>query len=645
MTLRFRFLHQPLPAMLALLFLLSMTPPTAWSEETGFSSTDEQKTEDAAGPTPLQEFAPEDAPQAWGKNYDQGVTVSKVTIEGNRLINTDEIKKAMATRPGALFNRTRLQRDLKRIHEMGYFTDKIRAVPISTNEGIVLRIEVEENAPVTGVNIDGNTIVSDADLQKIFESQTGLPQNIGQLNESIEKIEKLYGEKGYILARVTAISDDPDGVINLHVNEGVIDKVQFVGNRKTKDYVLKRDMATKAGDVYNEQLVKEDLKRIFSTQSFSDVRRVITASPDNPDRYNLTVELDEKRTGAISLGGGVDTGTGVFGSLGYSDPNFLGRGQDFRSMLAVGTGVIGRDQTQADARTFQFEVGWSTPSLMDSPNALATSLYGRDLASFNIPLGIERRIGGEVTWTRPLLSLKNTSFSLTGRAERVSLREGASDSDLEDFNLSDSERKAQLEGGTFISLTPTLAYDSRDNRFDPTRGWLASTSLGANYGLSNNSYGSLSANVRKYFKIRDGLTLALNAQGGTSFMGDIPEFNMFRLGGAYSVRGFQEGGLGTGSGFLLGSAELRSRVPFLSRFDQIPFLDNIRMAFFVDAGTVIGESVSSKAFERAGLGASMGAGLRFNIPGLGPIRVDYAIPIAGGGKYTRKFNFGLGQKF
>ncbi|MGG2319889.1 POTRA domain-containing protein, partial [Salmonella enterica] len=92
------------------------------------------------------------------------------------------------------------------------------------------------------VHIEGNSIIEDSELQAIFASQTGMPQNIGQLNESIEKVEKLYADKGYVLARVSNIEDDPDGVINLKINEGTIDKVQFVGNRKTKDFVIKRLM-------------------------------------------------------------------------------------------------------------------------------------------------------------------------------------------------------------------------------------------------------------------------------------------------------------------------------------------------------------------------------------------------------------------
>ena len=600
-------------------------------------------------PTPVSELADDrlDTEEST-KTYDQGVTVSRVEFEGNRLIEDAAIQEVMAIRPGSLYERQSLQQDLKRIYDMGYFTEKIKAVPEATSQGVVLKIRVEENVPITGVSIEGNSQLTDEELQTLFNDQTGLPQNVTQLNDSIRKIEELYAEKGYVLARVTDIEDDPDGMVNLKVSEGTVGKIDYVGNRKTKDHVLKRNMLTKVGEAYNEKVLADDLKRLFATQAFDDVRRVITVSPTDPNAYNLVVEVDEKRSGALSVGGGFDTGTGLFGTVGYNDPNFLGRGESFNSAFAVGSGVIGRDETQADARTYQFEVGWSTPSFKETVNAVAVGASARDVGSFNVPLAIERRIGTQVSVSRPLLSTQHMSASLGLGIENVRIREGGSQSDLDFFGITDAQRADQLDGGgTFLSLTPTVAFDSRDNRFDPTKGWFTTVSTTGALGLGTDSYGTLTANVRKYVKLNDNITLAVNTQAGTNLLGDIPEFNMFRLGGAYSVRGFQEGGLGTGTGFLIGSAELRTKVPFISRFkEKAPFLDSVRLAFFMDGGTFLEESDLNSVFGRDGNGVSAGFGLRVNLPGLGPIRVDYAVPLTDANDlFTRRFNFAVGQKF
>jgi len=632
--------------LLALSVVVMSQPCAAFAVDTLAPADDVQVNEDNS-PTPVNEFAPDGVRPARGEGYDQGLTISRVSIEGNKLITGDKIKDTMAIRPGSLYSKSTLKEDLRRIYDMGYFTEKIKAVPVATSDGIVLRIVVQENAPVTGVHIDGNTIVDDKELQTIFASQTGMPQNVGQLNEAIEKVEKLYADKGYVLARVSNIEDDPDGVINLKINEGKIDKIQFVGNRKTKDYVLQRMMVLKTGDVYNEKKLSEDMKRLFGTQAFKDVRRVITASPNDPDKYNLTMEVDEKRTGALSLGGGLDTSTGLFGSVGYNDPNFLGRGQNLSSVFAVGTGIIQRNAaTQANTRTYQFDVGWSNPSLMNTSNSLSVNAYGRNYSSFNVPLGVERRIGSEISWGKPIKSWNHASFGLSLRGENVHMQDYASTEDLAKFKISSSDRAAQLHGGTFLTLSPTLAFDTRDNRFSPTSGWLNTFSLGGAYGLNgSSSYGMANANLRKYIKIRDGITLALNAQGGHSIMGDMPSFNMYRLGGSYSVRGFQEGGLGIGNGYLVSSAELRTKVPVFGKLKSIPVINNLTAATFLDAGTVLGGSNLNSVFNRTTHGVSTGLGLRLNMPGVGPIRVDYAIPLMGRSSYTRAWNFGVGEKF
>jgi outer membrane protein insertion porin family len=599
-------------------------------------------------PTPASQLQPDNVTTPLAQpSYDQAVTISQIRIDGTQLIDETTVRQAMRLQPGSIYNKETLQEDLKRIYELGYFTDQMKAIPIATQEGIVLNIRIEENVPVSGVTITGNTKLNDDDLASLFKDQTGLPQNVHQLNKAIEQIEAKYAEKGYVLARVTSIEDDPDGKVTLIVDEGMIDNVQFVGNRKTLDFVLERNMVTKAGQPYNEKALGDDLKRLYSLQAFDDVRRVISVSPDNPDHYNVVIEVDEKRSGALSLGGGFDTGTGFFGTVGYSDPNFLGRGENFNSAFGVGSGVIGRDNSQANARTYQFDVGWSTPAFLQTDNALSTNLFGRDFASFNVPLGIERRIGAGVSLARAFTSLPNASGSLGLRFENVAMREGTNTATLQSFGISAADRSRQLQDGTFLSLSPTLAYDTRDNVLNPESGWFNTVGTTGALGLGNDSYGTISANVRRYVKIKDGISLAFNGQVGTNVFGDIPEFNLYRLGGMFSVRGFQEGGLGSGAGYALGSAELRTKVPFLDTYtEKIPFLKSLRLVAFADAGSLLDPSDTNRFFTRDEEGYSVGLGIRVDLPGVGPIRIDYAIPLGSyNDEYLRRFNFGIGQKF
>lgn len=607
--------------------------------------------------TPAETIEPEALPSSEKRSYDEGITIKEVEITGNMLVPEEKILESIKTKPGTIFDRTSLQQDLKSIYEMGYFTDNIKAVPEASPTGVKLRIELEENIPVTGFNIVGNTAVSTAELEELFKDQAGLPQNIAQLNGAISKIEKIYSDKGFVLARVKKITDDPDGMINIDINEGKINKIKFVGNTKTKEFVIKRNMITREGSLYNENLLKDDLKRIFGTQAFEDVRRVVTASTENPEEYDLAVEVDEKRTGSISLGGGVDTGSGIFGSLGYTNPNFLGRGQIISATVIGGSGVINSDADTVRKATVQFEANFTEPRIGDTLNSLQVDAFGRNYASFQVPLATERRIGTSIQWARPIKRFNNLAGSLSLDFENVKLKDADPMSWLTyaamagiPYQEAIEDRAQQLEGGNFIGLEPSLVYDTRNNRLNPTSGWYHTVKLKQAFGLGGdiNQYGRVYASLRKYIPLGEKSTFALNFQTGSKLIGDLPEFSSFRLGGANTIRGFKEGNIGHGSQYIMGSAEVRVPFPILSQIKKIPFMDNIKAAVFFDAGKLYNQSITNRMFDRPGYGMAAGAGLRINIPGLGPIRVDYGIPLTKVGKYETKkgrFNFGFGEKF
>jgi outer membrane protein insertion porin family len=580
-------------------------------------------------------------------NYDKRITVARIDILGNRLVPTDTILNALSLRPSMVYSKKRLQDDLTHIYELGYFTQKMKAKPRSTPDGVIVQIQVEENAPIRDVIVEGNTVLNKADVDTIFQPQLGMPQNLTKLNETIASLEKLYRDKGFVLARITDINPQPNGTLKLTVEEGIVDDIQIIGNRKTKPYVIKRALAIKKGHPYNETLMSDDLKRLYSMQSFEDVRRQLVPNPDVPDHYNIIVEIDEKRSAALNLGGGIDTVTGFFGSAGYSDPNFLGRGENFNVSVGVGSGVFNRDQrTQANRRMYQFDAGWSTPSLGESNVGMSINGFGREFASFNVPLTIERRVGGGTSISKAFESKPHWSGSLGLKTEFVEVQEAVNKSTYQALGISDTLRAEQLDKGTFVSLTPSLAYDTRDNLFNPNKGWLNTFSISPTLGLGSDSYATANVNLRKYVQVGNHLTVALNGQVASTALGTIHDFNAFRLGGAYSVRGYQEGGLGIGQGFALGSAELRIKPPLPAKLKKNTFFDSLRLVAFMDAGSLIDESDINSILGRRGNGVSGGAGIRLNVPALGALRFDYAVPFSSTrSDYRQSLMFGVGQKF
>lgn len=594
---------------------------------------------------PQQEEVKQELPKS-------AVHIKNIEITGNRLIDTDAVYRQMELKPGDAFSAEVVQQNLKSIYNMGYFSEKIKAVPVKLDDNnIKLKIIVEENLPVTDFMIEGNESISTGEILKILEPMLEKPQNIHELNDAIEQIQDLYASQGYILARVTNVTDDPDGTVNLTIDEGTINSIIIQGNKKTKEFVVRRNVLTQPGTVYNENLIKMDLMRLYGTQAFKDVKRTIERSEENPERYDVTIHLEEQRTGTISIGGGLDTATGLFGSAGFTENNFRGMGQRISLNVLAGTGVIMADSSTLNRANLQAEISWFEPKLKGSDNSLMVKAFGRDFASYQIPLAIEQRYGIEATISHPFKEYKNLSGSFGIGLENVNVKEGDYNQILGLYNahrIPISERAKQLQGGVFLTLSPSLIYDTRDNQTNPRKGVFATARFDEAIALDGfeNTYGKLTGSIKRYYPVGKKSTVSLAFRAGGKVHGDsMPEVMAYRLGGPYTVRGFRMSGIGTGTGFMMGSAEFLTPIPFIDRFTEAKFLENIRLAAFVDAGQIYGSTVTNEIYNRPLHAITAGIGVRVFVPGVGPLAIDWGYPLTGVPEGTSKgaFTFGVGE--
>ena len=144
---------------------------------------------------PQQEEVKQELPKS-------AVYIKNIEITGNRLIDTDTVYRQMELKPGDAFSAEVVQQNLKSIYNMGYFSEKIKAVPVKLDDNnIKLKIIVEENLPVTDFMIEGNESISTGEILKILEPMLEKPQNIHDLNDAIEQIQDLYASQGYSCAR------------------------------------------------------------------------------------------------------------------------------------------------------------------------------------------------------------------------------------------------------------------------------------------------------------------------------------------------------------------------------------------------------------------------------------------------------------
>ena len=578
--------------------------------------------------------------------------INDIEILGANIIKPEYIMSKMSLKKGDLYDKDVMQQDLKAIYRMGYFTERMKAIPVKNSNGTIsLKIIVEENIPVTDFTIEGNTVVSSDEIMQYLLPLKGKPQNITAINQAMEKINECYYSKGYILSKIDSIYDDPDGTLNLSITEGKINKIMIAGNEKTKEYVIERNIMTEPGTVYNENQLRQDLVRLYSTQAFKDVNRTIEVSPDDPDKFDITIDLKEQRTASISIGGGLDSATGAFGSVGISDNNFRGMNQRVSLTGLVGSGILMSDSSIKSHMNYQAELSFFEPHFLNADNSLMSKLYFRDLGSYQIPLAIERRIGLEGTVAHRMKNNRNLSSTFTAGVEYIHLSEGdvVNITNLyKQHNLDIAERAKQLDGGFFLRLAPGLAYDSRDSSINPRHGALASVRYEEAFGLDGfgKTNGRLTGMAKKFIPIAKKSSLTLTGRGGLRVHGDeMPEIMAYRLGGPYTIRGYKVNGVGTGTAFIMGSAELATPIPFVDRL-KVNFLQNLRLTFWVDAGRVFDPTISSVLYDRPIQAITAGIGLKINMPGIGPLSVDYGFPLTNpgpNGSPNGYFTFGVGD--
>ena len=611
---------------------------------------------------PVQEI-PQTSETSQPSSEEQSETQSKVIDKEQRIIREIEIYGLNAMDPadilgkmvlqeGSAYSRDLVQTDLKTIYQLGYFSENMKAIPVNNQDGTVtLKIILEENLPVKDFTIEGNTVVSTEEILDCLLPMKGKPQNIAQINESIYDIQNIYSSKGYILARVESVKDDPDGTININIKEGTINKILIQGNEKTKDFIIERNVLTEPGMIYNENLIKEDLVRLYATQAFEDVTREIEPTSEDPDLYDITIKVDEQRTANISVGGGIDTVTGLFGSLGIADNNFRGRNQRLALNGLVGTGVMLNDASVKDHMNIQAELSFFEPYFFNADNSLMAKVFFRDFGSYQVPLAIEQRIGAEVTVAHRVKSNKHTTATFSLGVENINVKEGDFNriSNLYNkYNVPISHRAEQLEGGLFLSLSPALIYDTRDSATVTRHGTLASIRFDEEIGLDgfDKTHGKLTGMIKQYIPVGKKSSLSFTAKAGGKIHGDnMPEAMAYRLGGPYTIRGFKMSGVGTGNAFVMGSAEFATPIPFVDR-TRIKFLQNIRLTAFVDAGKIFDTTISDTLYDRPTYAITAGVGVKLYIPGIGPLSVDYGIPLTNPGDNGSRngyFTFGVGD--
>jgi outer membrane protein insertion porin family len=319
---------------------------------------------DAPGTKPAQPPAGTPAPSPSGEpatpradSQEPRVLLSEIVVEGlaghpEQARLEQVVYDVLTISPGTEVTRSDLKTDLAAIYGTGWFSD-VRMAPQDSPLGVRLIITATPNPVLTKVSLDPPDAKVPAQVvQDTFAGDLGRTLNLRTLQTRMEELQKWYADEGYSLARVSGPSRiSPEGEVQLAVRQGTVAsvEVQFLTKEgsatndkgqpirgKTKPWVITREISLKPGQLFNRRNLEEDLKRLYGTGLFSDVKVTLKPEPANPGTVTIVLGIVEQSTGSLSGGLGYSQSQGVFGQVQLQDSNLLGRAWDLATSFTYG---------------------------------------------------------------------------------------------------------------------------------------------------------------------------------------------------------------------------------------------------------------------------------------------------------------------
>src|ERR1700757_941444 len=590
--------------------------------------------------------------------------VSQIRFEGNAHASQAVLRKQMKTRGRTLIyfvdksgrlDEIQLEQDLDKIREYyqnhGFIDVEIKEVRKErTQKGpMIITIVIAEGPQyhVRKLSITGYQNTTEAKIRALLKMKEGSVYSPKQLRDDAKAVADAYGSGGYVDLEITP-EGTPSGpaLIDVHYNieEGTrsfVNRVNIEGNTRTKDKVIRREVLVAPGDVFNTVRVDITKKRLENLGYFAKVE-TYPEDTDIPGRKDLTILVQEKRTGSLSFGGGFSTVDKLVGfaelTQGNFDlfnwPSFTGGGQKFRLRIQYGS------------QRKDFLLALTEPWFLDRPLALSGQAFYTE-ANYLSAQYDQRNYGFMTELRKPLNAYMYGTLGYTFQYVDI-------------FNVDPTASDAiQSQAGSTLEskVFGSLVFDTRDNPLLSHRGqritfspFITGTFLGGDIQV----YG-LDLEASQYFHLPWDTILLINGEiatvshysgGNRPFISinglpsGVPLYERLYLGGSNNLRGFpfrevgpqDQNGEPTG-----GQSMARTTIEW-----TFPIIEKARGAIFYDMGFV---NSASWAFGFQNMASDVGIGLRLDLP-IGPLRLDYGYPVMrngynGGGH----FNFSVGYQF
>ena len=567
--------------------------------------------------------------------------IRKITFVGNNVLSQRDLRKLMKTKRarwflGGKYDEVKFEEDLKHIlDEYGNYGRLEADVPRTEfsydDEGKDLNVTVyvDEGAEYSVESMEvANNIVYDTDeVLKIAEVQAGQVHNKGQIVDDAQLIEKGYADSGYINAQVepqvTLDREKKTTHVVHRINEDsmkYVREIRITGNNVTKDEVIRRQMLVLPGERFDGGALQLSERSMRNLEYFDEVRFTRENIEDDERFANLFVDVEEAKTGEFGFGGGwgTDDGFSGFTEIKFNNfdisnwPTFSGGGQQFSIKLQLG-----------EQKT-EYNLSFTDPEIGGLPLAFGIDAYNEDEKYSGGTDFSVSTLGGQIRFGKIL-----SPFVRVRSALRYS------DAEVNDVPFFYDYYLQRRGGGeTTVSSIWGIERNTLDSNMDPTTGSRHDFStelagLGGDnefyrFDADSNWYRTMGEEKKWVLSLRtrEGW---INEYGSSEF---VPINFRYFAGGTSTVRGYDTRDIGPQrKRYILFGEEERvgGELRLIHNLEaKYKLTDMFRVYSFIDAGGVWAQADD---FSFGDYKWSVGVGIGANIPRLGPVRLDYGIPL------------------